>query len=125
MGILKLTAKKAPFATLAAFLVYVIFSKVIEVNQSGSILVAVVGLTFVISLSLLIYGSRNQNSKQTDKVEPSDSSISKVKTGRGDVFIGNKDTEHAQISPKRSKIKEVEVETGDVFIGTKKSIKDE
>ncbi|PKG93313.1 hypothetical protein [Paraglaciecola sp. MB-3u-78] len=120
MDILKLTAKKAPYSTLAAFLVYFIFSKVIEVNQSETILMIIVGLTFTISLFLLVFGSRKK-----DKVEPSDNFISGIKTDKGDVFIGNKNTRSNKIPPQNSEIKDVDINTGDVFIGNKKSLEDE
>ena len=118
VDILKITAKSAPIPTLAAILVYIIFPKVIESNSSQAVLILVSTLTFLVILAMFIYSSLRSAKKS--KTSFSGNSISNIKTGDGDVFIGDKKGNNEKSDFSENKIDQVTAESGDVFIGTKK-----
>jgi hypothetical protein len=123
--ILKITAKSSPVPTIVTIIVAITFSKILDKNISDTVIITVLLLTFLIVFLLLFFSNLSKtklNKNQSTEKKPvnSGNSISKISTGSGDVFIGNKNIKNKDETFSNNDIKDIKTISGDVFIGNKK-----
>ena len=120
-SILKETAKKAPIPTAVSAVIYGIFSKIIDLRVSESLLALIAVLTFFVLLLMMFFFGRGERSNNFNAGSSiSENTIEEVRSSAGDIFIGEKAHDNPQKSNvTRNKISKASAKGGDVFIGEK------
>lgn len=119
MKFFNIAVKKAPIPAISAFLVYIIFSQIIEKSSDSYLLIIISILTFF-SIFLILLIPEYKNYKISKMTSYENNSLSDIEVDSGDAFIGeNGSIDNDNLKMTNNSIEKVKAKKGDVYIGRK------